>query len=185
MIARRWPRPRTPPNGLGDGGLVLREWHRADGPAIVALVDDAENRRWLPKLPDPYTPDDADDYIAGARVALTEGTAVTLAIVVSGNVAGSIFLGVRNDRIGEIGYWVGAPARGRGVATAATRRLCDFGLSTLGLRRIELNAAVGNVASRRVAEKAGFELEGVRRAWQIVGGAPTDFALYGRVASSG
>jgi len=184
--APRWP-PRppivVPDGGIAGDGVVLREWRRADGPALVALVDDPENRRWLPKLPDPYTPDDADEYIAGARVALTDGTAVTLAIVASGTVAGSIFLGVRNDRPGEIGYWVGAPARGRGVATAATRRLCDFGFASLGLRRIELNAAVGNVASRRVAEKAGFDLEGVRRGWQLLGGVPTDFALYGRLAS--
>ena len=48
----------------------------------------------------------------------------------------------------------------------------------LGLRRVELNAAVDNPASRRVAEKAGFELEGVRRAWRSVGGVPTDFAVY-------
>jgi RimJ/RimL family protein N-acetyltransferase len=184
--ASRPPRPAivVPEGGIAGDGVVLREWHRADGPAIVALVDDPENRRWLPKLPDPYTPDDADEYIAGARVALTEGTAATLAIVVAGSVAGSIFLAVRNDGIGEVGYWVGGRARGRGVATAATRLVCDFGFASLGLRRIELNAAVGNVASRRVAEKAGFELEGVRRGWQIVGGVPTDFALYGRVASS-
>ena len=75
-----------------------------------------------------------------------------------------------------------AAVRGRGVASTATRLLSDFGFETLGLRRIELNAAVGNVASRRVAEKAGFEPEGVRRAWRTVGGVPADFALYGRVA---
>jgi len=182
----RAPRPAivVPEGGIAAGGVVLREWHRADGPALVALVDDPENRRWLPNLPDPYTADDADEYVAGARVALTDGTAVTLAIVVSEHLAGSITLGVHDRQIGDVGYWVGAPARGKGVATAATRRLCAFGFASLGLRRIELNAAAGNVASRRVAEKAGFELEGVRRGWQIVGGVPTDFALYGLLAPS-
>jgi RimJ/RimL family protein N-acetyltransferase len=69
----------------------------------------------------------------------------------------------------------------RAVAGAA-RMLCDFGFETLGLRRAELNAEVTNTASRRVAEKAGFELEGVRRAWRTVRGVPTDFALYSRLA---
>jgi RimJ/RimL family protein N-acetyltransferase len=175
----------VPEGGIVGDGVVLREWHRSDGPAIVALVDDPENRRWLPKLPDPYTPADAAEYIAGARIRLTEGTGATLAIVLAGTVAGSVFLRVDGGQAGEIGYWVGAPARGRGVATAATRALCGFGVRALGLRRIELNAAVGNVASRRVAEKAGFELEGVRRAWQVLGGVPTDFAVYGLVAAPG
>jgi RimJ/RimL family protein N-acetyltransferase len=59
--------------------------------------------------------------------------------------------------------------------------LCDYGFETLGLRRVELNAEVNNVASRRVAEKADFELEGERRAWRTVRGVPTDFAVYSRV----
>jgi RimJ/RimL family protein N-acetyltransferase len=179
------PRPAivVPDGGILGGGVGLREWHRSDGPALVGLVDDPDNRRWLPQLPDPYAPADADEYIARSRVGLTEGTAAGLAIVVSARVVGSIELRVGGDQTGDIGYWVGAAARGRGVATAATRLLCDFAFASLGLRRIELNAAVGNVASRRVAEKAGFELEGVRRGWQVVAGVPTDFALYGRVAS--
>jgi ribosomal-protein-alanine N-acetyltransferase len=60
--------------------------------------------------------------------------------------------------------------------------LSDFGLDTLGLRRVEVNAAVTNPASRRVAEKAGFELEGIRRSWRTVAGVPTDFAVYARTA---
>jgi len=175
----------VPAGGIPGEGVVLREWHRSDGPAVVALVDDPENRRWLPKLPDPYRPDDADEYIAGARVALTEGTAVRLAIAVGGSVAGSIDLRLGDEGTADIGYWVGAAARGRGVATSATRALCEFGFTALGLRRIELNAAAGNVTSRRVAEKAGFELEGVRRGSQVLGGVPTDFALYGRIAPPG
>jgi RimJ/RimL family protein N-acetyltransferase len=84
----------------------------------------------------------------------------------------------------QIGYWVAAPVRGRGVASTAARTLCNFGFATLRLRRVELNAAVNNPASRRVAEKAGFELEGVRRAWRTVAGVPTDFAVYARFADS-
>jgi RimJ/RimL family protein N-acetyltransferase len=47
---------------------------------------------------------------------------------------------------------------------------------------VELNAAVANIASRRVAEKAGFDFEGVRRAWRTVGGVPADFVTYSRIA---
>jgi len=173
--------------GPDGSGLVLREWHRADVPALVAAIDDPETRRTLPHIPNPYTAADAEEYIAGTRVSLTAGTALPTAIVVDGALAGSIDL--RLDRFdgttAEIGYWVAAPLRGRGVASTAARVLSDFGLDTLGLRRVELNAAVNNPASRRVAEKAGFEPEGVRRSWRTVAGVPTDFAVYGRVRPSG
>ena len=64
----------------------------------------------------------------------------------------------------EIGYWTAPWARGQGVMTAAARLACRFGFDVLGLERIEWWAAVGNDASRRVAEKVGFTVEGTCRA---------------------
>ena len=175
----------VPDGGLRGDGVVLRTWHRADGPALVALLDgDDEIRRRLPIIPQPYTRADAEEYLAGTRVALTDGAAVGLAVVADGRLAGSIDLRRGDVRTGQVGYWVAAGFRGRGLASAATRLLSDFGFEELGLDRIEVNAAVANAASRRVAERAGFELEGVRRAWQVVHGVPTDFALYSRLAES-
>jgi RimJ/RimL family protein N-acetyltransferase len=168
----------------GGGRIVLREWHRSDIPALVSAIDRLEGRHWLQSIPDPYTADHAAEYIAGTRVRLTAGTAAELAVVVEGGLAGSAGLRLLgpDGLTGEVGYWVAGDARGRGVATTATRLLADFGFETLGLRRMELNAAVENTASRRVAEKAGFELEGVRRAWRLVGGVPTDHCIYSRIA---
>ncbi|HEV7863499.1 MAG TPA: GNAT family N-acetyltransferase, partial [Acidimicrobiia bacterium] len=134
-------------------GVVLRPWRRADVVTLVGLIDDPEVRRWLSVIPDPYTVDDAEEYIAGTRVELNAGTGVALAIVADGRLAGSV--GLRLDTLdggtAEIGYWVTPAARGRGVASAAARLLSDFGLGPLRLRRVELNAAVGNTASCRVA----------------------------------
>ena len=172
--------------GPEGAAIVLREWRRADIPALLPLLDDPAIRRTLPLIPDPYTTADAEEYVSKSRVNLTAGTAMALAIVVDGDLAGSIDLrlGGLDSGSGEIGYWVAAPARRRGGASTATRLLSDFGFEALGLRRLELNAEVTNVASRRAAEKAGFELEGVRRAWRIVHGVPADFALYARLAPS-
>jgi RimJ/RimL family protein N-acetyltransferase len=64
-----------------------------------------------------------------------------------------------------VGYWVGADARGRGVATTATRLAGNWAFEAVPeLARLQLRAAVENVASNRVAEKAGFTREGVLRA---------------------
>ena len=64
----------------------------------------------------------------------------------------------------EIGYWMAPWARGQGVMTDAVRLVCDWGFDELGLGRIEWWANVGNYASRRVAEKVGFTMEGTVRA---------------------
>jgi len=172
----------------GAAGILLREWHRADIPALLAAIDDPEIRRVLPHIPNPYTTGDAEEYIAGTRVDLTAGKTLATAIETDGALAGSIDLRLLDGFDGltaEIGYWVAGFARRRGVASTAARLLCDHGFDELGLQRIELNAALNNPASARVAVKAGFELEGVRRAWRTVAGVPTDFALYARVAGSG
>ena len=67
----------------------------------------------------------------------------------------------------EIGFSVAPHARHRGYATAAVRTLAEWGIDALGLARIVWRAQVGNEASRRVAEKAGFTYEGIARtAWK-------------------
>jgi RimJ/RimL family protein N-acetyltransferase len=57
---------------------------------------------------------------------------------------------------GEIGYFVAAPARGRGVATRAVTLLRDWSVRELGLDRIELLIHEENAPSLRVAELTGF-----------------------------
>ena len=66
----------------------------------------------------------------------------------------------RAPGFGEIGYWVAAGARGRGVATRATRLLAEWAREALGLTRIEVLPHKDNGPSRRVAEKAGFRDSG-------------------------
>jgi len=66
-------------------------------------------------------------------------------------------------RTGHIGYWCAPWARRRGVTTRALRLLCRHAFEELGLERLELVADPDNVASQGVAEKTGFQREGVLR----------------------
>jgi RimJ/RimL family protein N-acetyltransferase len=63
----------------------------------------------------------------------------------------------------ELGYWLGAPFRGRGYMTEAARAVVDFGFDGLGLDQISWCAVVGNAASAVVARRTGFAFEGTRR----------------------
>jgi RimJ/RimL family protein N-acetyltransferase len=81
----------------------------------------------------------------------------------TGRLLGSIDMRINAMGTGHIGYWIAADARDGGVCTAALRVLCRWGFDDLGLGRLELVTDPVNVASQRVAEKVGFQREGVLR----------------------
>jgi len=87
--------------------------------------------------------------------------------------------------VAEIGYWTRADARGRGVATRTVRLLAEWVLGDLGGERLELQADTRNVASIRVAEKAGFTKEGVIRSARTNArdGRRVDHALFSLLRS--
>jgi RimJ/RimL family protein N-acetyltransferase len=86
-------------------------------------------------------------------------------------------------RVAEIGYWLSAEARGTGLATAATRVVMEYLFTERGVNRVELQCRTDNVASRRVAERVGGQLEGVRRRSHFIGGTFRDHAVYAVLAT--
>jgi RimJ/RimL family protein N-acetyltransferase len=72
-------------------------------------------------------------------------------------------LGLRKSGVGEIGYWVDPRSLEHSVATDSVRTVCQWAFTELEVELIEWRIEVGNVASRRVAEKAGFRAEGTLR----------------------
>jgi RimJ/RimL family protein N-acetyltransferase len=148
------------------GTIRLRPPRPADIDAIMAACVEAEAVRWT-TVPHPYARSDAEffvgDYSAG-RWARGEAAVFALADARDAYV-GSMELRItaRDPAVGDVGYLVAAPARGRGYAPAALRAMCGWGFEALGLARIEWWAYVGNDASRRAVEKAGFTVEGLCR----------------------
>jgi RimJ/RimL family protein N-acetyltransferase len=147
---------------LRDGDLVLRPKRPRDAEAITAACQDPEIPRWT-FVPSPYSLADAEAFIASSAEEEAEGRSANFLAVDAddGSLLGSF-------SIMEIGYWVAAEARGRGVATRCVRLLANWARDELGLTRLEILPHKDNVASRRVAEKAGFmdtgELVGAPRA---------------------
>ncbi len=83
----------------------------------------------------------------------------------------------------EIGYWVRPDAAGQGHVSEAVQLLCSLAFGRLGARRVEIRCDTRNLKSRAVAERCGFELEGVlRRDVLGVDGQPRDTAVYARLA---
>ena len=161
---------------LTDRVVTLRPWRESDAAAIVECVDgEPEIARWLDRVPQPYSLEDACASIAGMG---EQSFAITDAE--TGRVLGSIGFGPLEDGVGEIGYWVRGDVRGRGVATRALVLVSRWALGLEGVARVQLRADVENAPSRRVAERAGFQLEGVLRSahWNARLGRRQDWALY-------
>ena len=146
---------------LHDGDLVLRGWTEDDVQALVSACNDSEITHWIPAIPSPYTEAHALAYVRGEIHAEERSLAITL----DGVVVGAIGLAVNSlNYRGRIGYWVAATARGRGICTRALRVLSRWAFEELELKRLDLITDPDNRASQRVAEKAGFQREGVLRA---------------------
>ena len=81
----------------------------------------------------------------------------------------------------HIGYWIDKNYANKGYTTAAVELLTQFGFSELGLHRIEINVRPENLASCKVAEKAGYHFEGFRPQFLHIDGAWRDHNCYVRV----
>ena len=162
---------------LPAGVVTLRPPTRRDVPGIVECRSDPETARWF-GVSQPYRREHAlahVDRTVPARWA--RGSEAVFAIADAEDAyAGSVDLRLRPDDAGvaEVGFAVGPRSRGRGYAGAAVRAICRWGFAELGLTRIEWRAEVGNDASRRVAEKAGFTVEGLLRQALRSGGQRRD-----------
>jgi len=152
---------------LLEGDLILRPWAEDDVPWLVAACNDPEISRWIPVIPFPYTEEDARAFIGGESRSSYDYAVPehSFAVAVDGSLAGAIGMSVNSMNYrGRIGYWMAASSRGRGICTRALRALSRFGLEDLELQRLELITDPDNAASQRVAEKVGFQREGVMRA---------------------
>jgi len=153
---------------LTDGQVGLRGLARSDVPAIVAACRDPEIPRWT-RVPSPYLREDAERFLAIAATEAAAGDGISLAVTggAEDRLIGTVGLMEIHDARGEIGYWIAAPARGRGAAARAVRLLCGWAHADLGLTELEILARRDNVPSQRVAEAAGFadtgELRSVAR----------------------
>lgn len=164
---------------LSDGVVTLRSWTEADAPAIVDCVaDDAEMAGWLDRLPQPYT-------IADARLYIEHDGEETFAITEadSERVVGSLGLTWQEPAVAEVGYWLRADARGRGLMTRALLLAVRHAFAK-GANRIQLRADPLNAASCRVAERAGFTSEGMLRQahWNLRLGRHQDWVMYSLLA---
>ena len=165
--------------------LTFRPWRRTDAGEVAAIMTAPAMHEFLP-LPDPYTRQDAEQFVTGFGVrGRSDGSAVAGAVVetATGRLAGAAELRLpgRREVSGEIGYWVGVAAQGNGYAAETTRALAGWAFAH-GVQRLEIRCAVGNLASAKTALAAGFQFEAISRSKEMTPRGPRDGALFARLA---
>ena len=85
------------------------------------------------------------------------------------------------DKVANLGFWVRSGNTGKGYATAATKLLAKFAFDHLDVKRVEVVAAVKNIPSQRVAERAGAKREGILRSRLFLHKQSHDAIMYSLV----
>jgi RimJ/RimL family protein N-acetyltransferase len=153
-----------PDAGLTDGVVALRRWRADDEDWVYATCSRERDISQWTRVPWPYRRAHAREFLGRAFQQWEAGTDATFVIVDAADAARLGAIGVHRidgDPEGaeppdEVGYWLAAAARGRGVATRALRVVSDWAFSVVGRPALVLQVIRGNDASVRVAERAGF-----------------------------
>lgn len=161
----------------------IRLFAPGDETAVARLVNNRKVWRNLTnRIPHPYTHEDAVAWIREAT--RPSGDARHLAILLDGELVGAVGFERQEDlrsRTAEIGYWVGEPYWGRGIATEALKLATRMAFRDFDFVRLQADVLEWNPASRRVLEKAGYGLEARHRQQGFKDGEVCDMWMYALV----
>ena len=157
-----WP---TEVPTLQYGLITLRKPEERD---IIPLFEGVQDPI-IPKftrIPANYQMANAEHYVRErCPNGFTMQTEIQLVLEYDGKFAGALSFHtlVLDEAKAEIGYWLTSGARGKGIATAATKLLTGYGFETIGFHRIEALVVESNKPSLKVLANAGYEQEGILR----------------------
>lgn len=172
------------PDELVGAGVIVRPYAEADSQGLWDAIDESRDHLapWMPWVDEYRNPDDALEYVrrSRARWLLREDLAVAIVERATGTIVGGSGLH-RIDwayRLFEIGYWISKAAEGRGYVLETVQLLTRLAFEQLDANRVELRINTRNLRSLRVAERAGYVLEGtLRRRLPTPDGTPADMHM--------
>ncbi|MET0332075.1 MAG: GNAT family protein [Dyella sp.] len=147
--------------------LIAEPAHPAQADELQALVirNRAQLARYLPGAAKLVTREQVTLHFLHLEQQRHAGQLLEWALYFEGRLCGSLRLNYIDLTIGKagLGYFLDADLQGRGLMTRAVQGVLTYAFTQLGFNRIELCHAIDNLASRRVAERAGFIYEGTLR----------------------
>ena len=141
--------------------LVLRAPHAEDIDAIAILADNPAIATMVSRIPHPYGRTDAETFVRTSAKRGNGNCVYAITEAETGKLLGCCSLETTEaGKALELGYWVGEPFWGHGIATEAVHALVDMAFRTREVSHIDASCRVINPASRRVLQKSGFQFQG-------------------------
>jgi RimJ/RimL family protein N-acetyltransferase len=141
-----------------DHPVSLRPHVHEDADQLAVLLNDPDVTEMTSTIPYPYARSDAEAFLSSA--CYDDGNTIRRAIDWRGMLVGSIGLGPRPGGTEEIGYWIGKPYWGKGIASAALEAfLKELAAKGVG-GPIHAQTVASNEASQHVLLKNGFAYVG-------------------------
>lgn len=153
---------------------------------LFRLVDAnrAHLREWLPWLDSQQSLGDSIQFIRFMRDQFKQNESMTVGIWYRDALCGVIGYHKFDwmNRSSMLGYWIASDHQGRGIITEACRAMVEYGVSQLGLHRIEIKCATGNRKSCAIPERLGFVNEGIARQGEWLYDHYVDLVIYSMLA---
>lgn len=141
--------------------LILRPPEYSDAPRLAELLGDFDVARHTASAPHPYGVSDACDYVTRAAAQRARGEGFVFSVLFKEDEALLGACGLRlTDGVFELGYWIGKPYWGMGIATEAANKVASFAFNSLKAERLVAGWFQDNPTSGRVLSKLGFEPAG-------------------------
>jgi RimJ/RimL family protein N-acetyltransferase len=138
--------------------LKLRKIDIDDIPSLLKYGNNKKIADYILNIPHPYYEPDAVFRISYVVQGFKNKTRYVFAIILKerNEFIGEISLHLDNDRIARLGYWVGEPFWGKGIATEAAKAVLKFGFEKLELSKVYATCHVENEASAKVVANSGM-----------------------------
>lgn len=164
--------------------VTLKKWEMQDKQALMEICNKMDRTYLSGRIPCPYTEADAEFWILHTQQE-EEKSGIFRAIVADGKIVGNISVEKGTSTIytktAEIGYSLRPQFSSKGIMTKAAEQICELAFEKLPITRITGLVFAPNIASRKVLEKNGFELEGIVK--QVVCKEENcyDLCIYGKL----
>ena len=146
--------------------IILRSWEYEDEKDLVEGLNNINVSKWLASVPYPYTENDAKSFIEHAKKS-DERDYIALAIVLKENnkvIGGTEIRNInKKDGTASGGIWLNEKYQKNGYGTEAFSTKIKYSFDTLGLRRMENGYFSNNEKSKKMQEKLGYKIEGLKR----------------------
>jgi ribosomal-protein-serine acetyltransferase len=147
--------------------ILLERISIGDAGTIFSAIDQNRSHlgRWLPFVDSTKTVSDTEAFIRTVVSSRDETKNEVYTIWFKGDFAGLI--GFHNtDKVNEkteLGYWLIGSMTGKGIIFRSCRAFIGLAFGNMGMNRVTIRSAAGNLASEKVATRLGFTFEGIER----------------------